>query len=100
MGVVTVDRIFGEFVIDTSVLTGIELGEALGGVIPVFPGVESVDNGAVGASDMVVSVLVMVRLNKLVVSSGVDVPWDAVCAGGEPLVKGGKVDMVTSVRVV
>ena len=51
-------------------------------MIPVFPRMESVDNGAVGAS------------------SGVDVSWDAVCAGVEPLVKGGKVDVVISVSVV
>ena len=69
-------------------------------MIPVFPRMESVDNGAVGASDMVVLGLVMMDVNKLVVSSGVDVSWDAGCAGVEPLVKGGKVDVVISVSVV
>ena len=69
-------------------------------MIPVFCKVESIDNVAVGASDMVVLLLVITEVNKLVVSSGVDVPWDAVCAGGEPLVKGGKVDVLTSVSVV
>ena len=69
-------------------------------MIPVFPRMESVDNGAVGASDMVVWGLVMMDVNKLVVSSGVDVSWDSVCAGVEPLVKGGKVDVVISVSVV
>ena len=69
-------------------------------MIPVFSRVESVDNGAVGASDMVVLVLVMMDVNKLVVSSGVDVPWDAVCAGAEPLGEVENVELVTSVCVI
>ena len=61
---------------------------------------ESVDNVAVGASDRVVLVFVMTEVNKLVVSSGVDVSWDAVSAGVEPLGEVGNVDVVTAVCVV
>ena len=43
-------------------------------MIPVFPGVESGDNGSVGASDMVGLVLGTMEVNRLVVSSGDNVP--------------------------
>ena len=100
MGDATVDRTFGELVIEPSVLTGTELGEKVGDVVSVFPEEESVVKSAVDTSDMVVLVLESLEVDRLVVSSGVDVPWDAVCEGFEPLGEGEKLDMVTSVCVV
>ena len=61
---------------------------------------ESVENAAVDTSDMVGLVLVTLEVEWLVVSFGVDVPWDVVSAGGEPLGEGKKLDVVTIVSVI
>ena len=68
-------------------------------MVSVFTEVESVDNGAVGTSDMVGSLLVSLEVNRLVVSSGDDVPWDTVCSGVELLGEVENLDVVTSVSV-
>ena len=103
MGAVTIDKTFVELVIDTSVLTGVELGETVGDVIPEFPEEDSIENAVVGSSDMVEFVLRMVVVKRLVVSAGDDAPWDSVCAGVESLGEGKKLEgkkVVTSVCVV
>ena len=67
---------------------------------PVCSELESVESVLVGISDVVGLVLMTVEAERLVVSSGDDGPWDAVCAGGEPLGEGENLDVVTSVWVI
>ena len=69
-------------------------------MVSVFPDMESVGNASVDTSDMVGLVWVALEMKRLVVSSGDDVPWNAVCAGAEPLGEVEKFDVVTSVCVV
>ena len=100
MGVVTIDRTFVELVIGTSVLTGVKPGETIGYVVPVFPEEDSIENAVVGSSDVIEFVLTMGEVDRLIVSAGVDVPWDTVWAGVESLGEEEKLDVVTSVSVV
>ena len=65
-----------------------------------FTTVESVENAAVDTSDMVGLVLVTLEVDWLVVSFGVDVPWDTVSSLGEPLGEAEKLDVVTIVSVI
>ena len=99
MGVVSVDT-FGEFVIDTSVLTGVELGESVRDVVSVFTEEDYIENAAVVSSDVVDFVLMMVELGRLIVSPGDDVHRDIVWAGVESLGEAEKLDLVSSVIVV
>ena len=99
IGGVTIDRTFVELVIGTSVLTGVEPGETLRDVIPVFPEEDSVENAAVSSSDVVNFVLLMVEDDRLIVSAGDDVPADTVWAGVESLGERKILDVVTSVSV-
>ena len=100
MGVVTIDRTFVELVIGTSVLTGVELGETIGYVVPVFPEEDSIENAVVGSSDVIEFVLTMGEVDRLVVLDEDDGPWDTVWAGVESLGEEEKLDVVTSVSVV
>ena len=100
IGGVNIDRTFVELVIGTSVLTCVELGETFRDVVAVFTEEDSVENAAVSSSDMVDFVLTMVEDDRLIVSAGVDVPWDTVWAGVESLGEREKFDVVTSVSVV
>ena len=61
---------------------------------------ESIEDTSIGTSDMIGLVMVTLEVYRLVVSSGDDVPWDVVCADVEALVKGRKLDVLTSVRVL
>ena len=69
-------------------------------MVSVFPDLKSVENANVDTSDMVGLVLEALEVERFVISSGDDVPWDTVCAGVEPLWEVEKRDVVTSVSVV
>ena len=69
-------------------------------MVSVFPDMESVGNVSVDTSDMVGLVLVALEVERFVVSTADDVPWNAVCEGAEPLGEVEKLDVVTSVCVV
>ena len=68
-------------------------------MVSVFPELESVESAAVGTSDEAGLVWITVE-DRLAVSPVDDVPWDAVCAGGEPLGEVENVDVVTVVCVI
>lgn len=72
MGVVTVDRTFAELVTEMSVMTDVELREAVGDLVPVLRKVESVETDAVGISDVVGFVWITLEVGRLVVSFGDD----------------------------
>lgn len=72
MGVVTVDRTFAELVTEMSVMTDVELRETVGDLVPVLSKVESVETDAVGISDVVGFVWIMLEVGRLVVSFGDD----------------------------
>ena len=67
IGVVTIDRTFVELVIDTSVLTVVELEEPISDVVSVYTEEDSVENAVVDSSDMIEFVLIMVEVDRLVV---------------------------------
>lgn len=72
MGVVTIDRTFAELVTEMSVMTDVEFRETVGDLVPVLPKVESVETDAVGISDVVGFVWIMLEVGRLVVSFGDD----------------------------
>lgn len=69
---VTVDRTFAELVTEMSVMTDVELREAVGDLVPVLRKVESVETDAVGISDVVGFVWITLEVGRLVVSFGDD----------------------------
>lgn len=69
LSIITVDISFGDGVTETPVTAGVELGVTMGDMLPVFPGVESVEDGLGSTSDVAWGVLPTLEADWVVVSS-------------------------------